>query len=152
MIVYRISKCKYIKDLSGYGAYREGGRWNSAGQYVIYSSQSIALSMLEVLVHFQAHFGPINFCLLTLAIEDSMIETFDKKNLPIGWNQYAYIKATQNIGDKFLQSNKKISLQVPSGIIEQESNFLLNPRHPQFNQKVKIVSVQEIKIDKRLME
>lgn len=152
MRVYRISKCKYIKDLSGYGAFLQGGRWNSPNQYMIYASQSIALSLLEVLVHFQPQISPEEFCLLTLELPDNTIEMLSPKKLPEGWNRYAVYPATQSVGDSFLKENKKIALQVPSSIIEQESNILLNPNHPDFEQKVKIISVQEIKIDKRLVE
>ncbi|MBK7099044.1 MAG: RES family NAD+ phosphorylase [Sphingobacteriales bacterium] len=152
MRVYRISKCRFIKDLSGYGAFLQGGRWNSLNQYMIYTSQSIALSMLEVLVHFQPQISPEDFCLLTLELPDNSIEVLPHKKLQEGWNRYAIIPATQTVGDSFLKENKKIALQVPSSIIEQESNFLLNPNHPDFEQKVKIISIQEIKIDKRLVE
>ncbi len=62
------------------------------------------------------------------------------------------IPSTQTVGDLFLKEKKKRALQVPSSIIEQESNILMNPNHPDFEQEVKIISVQEIKIDKRLVE
>lgn len=151
MRVFRISKCKYARDLSGYGAYIHGGRWNSRGQYLIYSSQSIALSMLEVLVHFQPHQAPVDFCLLTLEIADNSIETFDSETLPLHWNHYPNTMVTQSIGNAFLQRNKNIALKVPSGIIEKEFNFLLNPNHPLFRQKTEIISVEEITFDKRLV-
>lgn len=150
MKVYRISKCTYIRDLSGYGAYIHGGRWNSRGQYMIYTSQSIALSMLEVLVHFEPHLAPSGFCLLTLEIADDSIETLPSKDLPPDWNLYPGTKSTQITGDSFLRMNKKVALKVPSGIIEKESNLLLNPLHPLFRQKVEIISNENIQIDKRL--
>lgn len=152
MIVYRIANCRYIKDLSGYGAYLEGGRWNSKGKFMLYTSQSIALSMLEVLAHLPAYLAPVGFCLLTLQIADEEIEVLDKTQLPDDWNDYPNKRDTELLGDSFLAKAKKIALKVPSCIIEQESNLLLNPKHPLFQEKVKIISSEEIAIDRRLKE
>lgn len=150
MRVYRISKCKYINDLSGYGAFLEGGRWNSAGHEMLYTSQSIALSMLEVLVHLPASLAPNDFCLLTLEIPDNDIEQISKDELPNDWNTYPGSRSTQRIGDLFLQKQRTLVLQVPSSVIEQEFNYLLNPLHPAFKQKVKVVASENIRIDRRL--
>ncbi len=149
MIVYRISKCKYIDDLSGYGAYLESGRWNSAGREMIYTSQSVALSMLEILAHLPASIAPTGFCLLTLEIPDNEIETINAKQLPKNWNSYPSINATKHIGDFFLEKRNTIALQIPSSIVERENNILLNPLHPNFKKKVKMISKEEIRIDKR---
>jgi RES domain-containing protein len=151
MIVYRIGKYKYINDLSGYGAYTEGGRWNSAGFKMLYTSQSISLCMLEILAHLPAAIAPKKFCLLTLELPEKEIEKIITDLLPQDWNAFPSIHSTKKIGDIFLQKNKKIGLQVPSSIIEKESNFLLNPLHPKFANLVKIIATETINIDKRLI-
>lgn len=149
MIVYRISQCKYIHDLSGYGAFLEGGRWNSAGHEMIYTSQSIALSMLEVLVHLPASIAPHDFCLLTLEIPSKDLEIITKDELPDDWNTYPGSRSTQRIGDLFLSKQRTLILQVPSCIVEQEFNFLLNPLHPNFKNSINVLATEPIRIDKR---
>lgn len=151
MFLYRISKCKYIEDISGYGASLDGGRWNSAGTYMLYTSQSIALCMLEVLVSLPRHLAKHDFCLLTLEIDDDEIFTLNEKKLPQGWDAYPHINATQITGDEFLNNKRAIGLKVPSAVVPAEYNILLNPRHPGFGKKVKIVSRKTISIDKRLI-
>lgn len=150
MIVYRISKCKYIDDLSGYGAYLEGGRWNSAGHEMLYTSQSVALCMLEILANLPSSIAPSGFCLLTLEIPDNEIEKIPVKQLPQNWNAYPSSNATKKIGDLFLAKKNTIAMQIPSSIIEQEFNIILNPMHPNFKKKIKVISKEEIIIDKRL--
>jgi RES domain-containing protein len=150
MRVYRISKCKYIHDLSGYGAYLEGGRWNSTGREMLYTSQSVALCMLEILANLPSFIAPLEFCLLTLEVPDNEIQKITIKQLPPNWNSYPSIHATKKIGDLFLDKKNRIALQIPSSIIEQEYNILLNPLHPNFKKKVKVISKEDIVIDKRL--
>ena len=149
MKVYRISKCKYISDLTGYGAFLQGGRWNSVGKHMLYTSQSIALSMLEVLANFPRNIATDDFCLLTLEIDEKDIEVFDEKKLPRDWDVYPHSNATQLLGDSFLEAHNSVALKVPSGIIPAENNILFNPKHPEFKKKVKTVSSDPIAIDKR---
>ena len=150
MRVYRISMCKYTDDLSGYGAYLEGGRWNSSGYEMLYTSESVALCMLEVLAHLPSSIAVADFCLLVLDVPDNEIQTLTVGQLPPQWNSYPSIHTTKIIGNKFLEKMKTIALKVPSSIIEQEYNILLNPLHPNFKKSVKVITKEKIRIDKRL--
>ena len=149
MEVFRISKCKYIDDLTGFGAYMYGGRWNSEGQYMLYTSQTASLALLETLVHLPPHLAPDGFCILSLDIPDDDIETIKPSILPKFWDQYPNSFTTQHLGDDFLNKKKKMVLKVPSAILESEFNFLINPLHKNFK-KVKIKLNQPLRIDKRL--
>ena len=73
MIVYRISKTKNIKDLSGTGARIFGGRWNNKGVSIIYASESRALATLEYLVHVPLSLMPTDLSLAAIKIPDSIV-------------------------------------------------------------------------------
>ncbi len=148
MIVYRISSCSYINDLSGRGAALYGGRWNNKDTYVVYTAESRALALLEAVVHI----GKVpaeGFCIATIDIPDNSIEIFQAEKLPGDWQTNPppnYLKA---IGDYFIKSKKYLALAIPSAIMMEEHNYLLNPMHPDFK-KVKIISERPIRVDDRL--
>ena len=151
MKLYRISKCDFIHDLSGNGAFLYGGRWNSEGKTMLYTSSSIALCMLEALVHSTNNLLPISLCLLTLSLDEKLISKIPTQQLPQDWNHYPYQEKTKKLGDNFLGEQKYIGLQVPSAVIELEFNILLNPSHLDFNKNVKVVGYEKIAFDKRLI-
>ena len=151
MIVFRISKCKYIKDLSGYGAFINGGRWNNEGTRMLYCASSASLALLETLAHLPSHLASTDFCLLRLEFPDKFIQKISIENLPSNWNALPFSYTTQKLGNTFIAVNKFLALQIPSAIMEIENNILLNPSHPHFNQ-VKIISHEKINIDKRLKQ
>ncbi len=150
MVVYRISECRYIKSLSGAGAALFGGRWNSKDVYMVYTSQSGALAMLEAIVHIGKVPKPGLYCMATIDIPDDSIETLKLEMLPTEWQNNPAPNNLKQIGDRFIKSNKYLALKVPSVFITDEHNYLLNPAHPEFK-KVKITSEKPIRIDDRLM-
>jgi RES domain-containing protein len=151
MLVHRLGNCKYINDLSGYGAYLNGGRWNSTGVYMLYTSTVASLSLLEILAHLPAHLAHQNFCLLTIEIPDDLIYTVNANKLPIDWQKYPGPQSLKVLGDVFINDQKYYGLKVPSCIIPNEYNILLNPKHAAHS-KTKILSVEKFKIDNRLIE
>src|SRR6478609_7825458 len=98
MKVYRIASCNYIQDLSGYGAFLNGGRWNSEGVYALYTASTASLAMLEILAHFQI-MPKIGFCLMCLDIPDDSLLDIDVQHLPSDWNLYPAPQVLQGIGD-----------------------------------------------------
>jgi RES domain-containing protein len=151
MIVHRISSCKYISDLSGHGAYLMGGRWNSKGMHMLYTSEQLSMAMLETLVHIPSHLVLPNFCLIKLQIPTKSLQMITAKQLPKNWQQLPSIDELKKIGDAFLNENKYLALKVPSSILPFENNILLNPNHKLFS-KIKILSKHQIEIDKRLIK
>ena len=149
MDVFRIVHSKWSDKLvaSGYAA-----RWNSSGLFVIYAAENCSLACLENLVHRNGFGANTDFKLLTISIPKTIkrIE-IASVDLPLGWND-----ASENghlicrtIGDTWIQNQKATILIVPSAIIPNEINVLINPNHPDFN-TINFVS-QDFTFDNRLM-
>jgi RES domain-containing protein len=150
MIVYRITNEAYRNDISGTGAALFGSRWNSRGIYLLYTSQSISLSILESLVHLKQSVIPPSQYLLHIELPDEK-ETAEISftKMRKGWKQD--LDYTQWMGDQFVQNKQNLFLKVPSVIVPEESNVLLNPLHKDYK-KVKIIASELLELDKRLTE
>ena len=147
MIVYRLSKGQYANDLSGKGAELVGGRWNSRGNAMLYTSQSIALCVTEIAVHVPLGILPKDYQLIHIEIPDE--DLLEMKRLPKDWQSFPHSNSTQMIGDKFLKEHKHLVFKVPSAAVQGEFNFLINPSHKNFNQ-IKIVKLEDFNFDERL--
>lgn len=154
MLVYRISKKEYVKDLNGFGAGLFGGRWNPRGLNMVYTSGSISLASLEFLVHNYHILSSSDVALAEIQIsdDDSLVKVVDEKELPHDWSEKSYTPlSTQEIGNEFLTSSAYI-LKVPSAIVPFENNYLLNPMH-EAHRETKIRRVIDPFIfDKRLFD
>jgi len=152
MIVYRLCKQAYINDLSGRGAEISGGRWNNKGIPALYTAGSRALAVLEVAVHIPFGILPTNYYMSAIEIPDgSAILKVTIPDLPSNWNRNPIVKATQYIGDDFLKSNKYLIMQVPSATVTGDYNYVINPRHADFND-LKSVLVEPFEFDSRLFK
>ncbi|WP_266205528.1 RES family NAD+ phosphorylase [Pontibacter kalidii] len=150
MIVYRLSRGLYRKDLSGRGAEIAGGRWNSKGTAILYTSESIALCTVEIAVHMPLGIVPKDYHLVRIELPDSAsIKELSEADLPEDWKSFPHANSTQEIGDAFVQELEHLVLKVPSATVQGNYNFLVNPRHPDFNQ-VKVLDTQLFEFDKRL--
>jgi len=151
MHTYRIGQTKYARDRVGSGV---DGRWNLAGQYVIYTGGSLALSCLEKLAHttgtslYAGDFSVTIFDIPNiLKIKEITINELIKLNAD--WHKVINYPITQNVGSTWLQNQDTAVLKVPSAIIELEYNYLFNPAHPDF-QRIKISAVNKFTFDSRL--
>lgn len=151
MNTYRISQTKYAYDRKGSGI---DGRWNSLGQYVIYTGGSLALSCLEKLAHTPGtslYSG--DFSVAILHIPDNLdvfeISITRLNKLDPNWHKVINYPITQLLGDTWLRKMETAVLKVPSAIIDLEYNYLLNPAHPDY-EKIKIGSVSKFTFDPRL--
>jgi RES domain-containing protein len=149
MRVYRIGKCQFIKDLSGTGAALYGGRWNSKGVYVLYTAASPSLALLETVVHLTKPAAG-SFCMLCLELPERSVEVKKAPELPTNWNLNPPPDDLKKIGDLFISSCASLAVQLPSLIMAEENNILLNPAHTDFA-KVKIVYVKPLPLDERLL-
>ena len=149
MIVYRISNELYKEDISGNGAAINGSRWNSKNIRMVYTGEYISLSILESLVHLREIDIPEKQYFLTIQIPDVEFQDIILSKLKNKWQQH--INYTQWIGDQFIKNNEALVLKVPSAIVPQEHNFLINPLHATFK-KVKIVNTELLELDKRLLQ
>lgn len=147
MITYRLATEKFANDISGEGAKLYGGRWNSAGLGVLYTSEFISLTILEILVRASIITSPDAYILLSIDIPEAGIRPIDHKKLKKNWEHD--IGYTQDIGNNFLKETQSLCIKVPSAIVSQENNFLINPLHAGFKD-VKITSSELLELDKRL--
>ena len=150
MIVYRVANVKY-KDstLSGIGAEKVGGRWNSVGTRAVYCSENISLALLEYYVHSEnIAYLPKKILIAKIKMPDEfVIEELDE--LPERWSQYPYSSKTTKVFTELAKDINRFALKVPSTIVSLESNIILNPLFKEFG-KVQIVEFIELPIDDRL--
>ena len=148
MIGYRICNKDYEDDTSGYGAKLYGGRWNSPGLPMLYLGQHVSLCALELLVHIKQSDKTTPFSLLYINIPDKLSTiSLNIAKLKKNWeNDVTY---SQFMGDEFIKEKNALILQVPSVLVPEEFNYLLNLLHPDMK-KVKIIKTTRFHFDKRL--
>jgi len=129
------------------GAHLSGARWNPRGLPVVYTGTSIALIALEYFVHISGD-EPSDLVLLELQLPDvASRQSVALSELPDQWQDY--IAVTQERGREWIDSNRSLALQVPSAIVPEESNVLLNPTHRGWRQ-VGVRIVRPFHFDRRM--
>lgn len=119
------------EDRSGKGAEITGGRWNREGLPVLYAAENIALACLETLMHLGSSL-PLNRYLvrIELEVQDWKERTVFDPSQGIGWDAEPYGQTSLDWGSRWLESQSSLLAAVPSSLVPEESNILLNPRHP----------------------
>lgn len=153
---YRLTKQpNRQKAFSGTGARLYGGRWNSVGIEVVYASAYRSLSVLEVLVHMEGNevgSGTIvrPYLIYPISFDEAILEELSASSLPADWASHPPVKSTQQIGDDWVSRASSPVLSVPSVIVPEEHNYVLNPNHKRFRE-IQIGSPVPCKIDPRLL-
>ncbi len=148
---WRIVKSRYVAAaFDGEGARLYGGRWNSPGTRIVYTSKTISLAVLEVLVHLDKANLLSSYSLISGGFDDALVQRLDHTMLPEGWRTYPAPYELQRIGDEWARSQRSAVLEVPSVIVERENNYLLNSAHPDFSSVV-IGEPEPFTFDERLM-
>lgn len=147
MTTYRLCIEEFKDDISGTGAKLFGGRWNAAGIPVLYTTENISLAVLEIIVRTDISLIPLHYYLLKIEVPDAGITMINKNKLKKEWKADAGY--TQWIGNEFVKSGKALTLKIPSAIIDEEHNFIINTGHADFK-KIKIISSKKFSFDKRL--
>ena len=150
MIVYRISNSLYSNELSGSGSAKYGGRWNSKGHAMLYTSEHISLAVLELVVNFNQADSPLrqHYHLIEIIIPDTDYFELRLSELKKDWTEDMHY--SQYIGDEFLASNANLILKVPSAVVPEEHNFLINPSHRDFR-RINIKQADIYQFDRRLI-
>lgn len=149
---WRITKRKHARSaFTGEGARLYGGRWNSPGTAIVYTAESRSLAVLEILVHLDSPELLKKYVLFQVEIDESYIGDIDRWALPRNWRTEPAPSKVQNIGDEWSTNGTSAVLRVPSSLVPGESNFLLNPRHPDFP-KLKFSEPIPFQFDGRLIE
>lgn len=147
MKVFRIALEQFSESLYASG---RPARWNSKGTFVIYTAGSRSLACLENLVHRSGEGLDSGFRVMTIDIPiDVTIEGMIFNELPINWKDFDQQPATRELGDAWVKAGKAAVLKVPSAIIFEEFNFILNPQHEDFK-KISLVSTDPFSFDRRL--
>lgn len=139
------------RAFTGEGARRYGGRWNSKGYAVIYTSGSISLAMLEVLVHIPFYDILEEYVYIPVEFDQKFVQALNPDKLPDNWNKDPSPQANKRIGDSWVESQKSVILEVPSAIVPTEKNFLINQAHADFSQ-LNIGSPTKFQFDPRLLK
>jgi RES domain-containing protein len=147
---WRIVKEKYLASaFTGEGAADYAGRWNLPGTRMAYTSESQALAALELLVHLNP---PVFFKYKAIRIQfdESLVERLSPEELPAEWQAEPPSLLTQRLGSRWASGARSVALAVPSAIIPEEVNFLINPLHPDFS-RIKIEPAVDFAFDARLI-
>jgi RES domain-containing protein len=148
---WRIVKKRHAGSaFDGEGARQYGGRWNSPGFPVAYASETRALCLLEVLAGLRSVSPLPGYVLISATFDDSLVLPVPQESLPSDWRQSPPPPSTQRIGDEWANQARSAILRVPSVIVPDEHNYLLNPAHPDFRH-IQIGSPEETTIDSRLL-
>lgn len=152
MRVWRLTRAPFANaPFDGTGPARGGGRWNSRGVRLAYASSSRALAMLEVLVHVTRANAPADFVFIEADLPNDAIVGLDIARLPGDWRAEPPPASLRTIGDSWVRSNTSLALRVPSAIVPEEYNLLVNPLHGRFTD-VRIVGAPQLAIlDPRLL-
>jgi RES domain-containing protein len=138
-------------DMSGTGAKLTGGRWNRKGGAVIYSARSIALACLETLAHLELGGLPLNRYLVRI---DIPVMVWEKRTILISANHVGRDaqpagKVSLDLGDVWLSGGDTALIEVPSVIVPEEHNILINPVHPD-SQTLAVTKLRKWLFDARL--
>lgn len=149
MIVYRIGKTKYANDLKGEGARLFGARWNNKMVGCLYTSESRALAVLEYTVNVNIDDIPRALSISVIEISDKAVRVLNEADLPGNWKEYPAPSSTKDFGSKLLLAAAEPVIQIPSTIIPNEFNYLLNSMHPD-SEKFKIIETVDFLYDVRI--
>src|SRR5271170_1261175 len=134
---------------SGEGARLYGGRWNSQGLRVVYTSPTLALAAIETFVHLEPNLRPDDLVSIEAQIPDDIAaERLDLKSLPRKWHELRD-ESLRTFGDRWIREGATVALHVPSAAIRGEWNVLLNPAHSDFR-KLKIERFKRFEFDLRM--
>ncbi len=132
--VYRIVRKPYSKTpLDGEGPYRFGGRWSSPGTRIAYTAEHLSLAMIEYFVHIEVSDPPKDLVIVAADIPDDVSRVvLTPRKLPAYWRRVPAPPGLAAIGDGFVAERKSAVLVLPSALVPSESNWLINPLHPEF--------------------
>jgi RES domain-containing protein len=150
MQVWRICRERFAGEaFSGLGARRFGGRWNSPGVPMVYSSSSLALAAIELFVHLEPNLLPDDLVSIAATLpKGEPVQRLELDKLPSDWWKDDF-EPSRAVGDKWIQEKRSLALSVPSAALRMEWNVLVNPLHPAISQ-IKIEEPQAFRFDARM--
>ena len=147
MLVYRIALAKYATKLTASG---RAARWNPNDVDIIYTASSRSLACLENVVNRDQLGLNQAFSIMTIECPDHLgITAIQLNDLPDNWSDYEQMYITQKIGRDWVKENKTAILSVPCSIIMEEVNYLINPKHKDFEQ-IGLINVRPFNFYRRI--
>ncbi len=134
---------------SGEGARRFGGRWNSVGRAVVYTSEHLSLAALETLAHADRKRFARDLVAFEVHVPSDLIAVLADADVPAGWRARPDAPDARAVGDAWLAAGTHAALSVPSVLVPQERNLLLDPAHLRFAE-VRIGPARPFRFDDRL--
>jgi len=152
MRVWRIFRAEFSREpLSGLGASLAGGRWNSRGREVIYTADSLASAVLEVLVNLEGGLPAAEYAAAEIQVDDGIgLSRPPVNELQAGWDTVPAPADTAAFGDRWFDAGATVGLVVPSAVVRGHVNVILNPAHSDFRH-VSLVDLQPFVFDQRLL-
>lgn len=149
---WRITHRQYRNTaFSGEGAKEYGGRFNSIGIPIVYTSESQALATLELLTTVNERRRLTERICLPVTFSTKHVLAYDEEDLPAGWDARPYGSASRQVGDEWAQSTRSLVLRVPSVVLPREHNYLINPRHPDVDE-LEIGEPEPLNLDPRILD
>jgi RES domain-containing protein len=151
IVAWRIAKARHANTaFDGEGARREGGRWNPRGVPVVYAAESLSLAALEQFVHIPKAAAGISFISFKVEIPPEVkVAELGIASLPPNWRAEPVPDETMAIGEAWFKGRTSSVLKVPSVIIPEEFDYVLNPVHPEFR-KIRIKTPKSFSFDPRM--
>lgn len=147
---WRIVKKRFAgAAFDGEGAAAFGGRWNSPGVQVVYVASTRSLAALEMAVHLDRSALLASFVFIPCEFDERLVTAIERRTLPADWRRDPPPAQLAGLGDAWVKSGRSALLSVPSAVIEEEPNFLLNPGHGDFG-RIRIGKPQDFVFDRRL--
>lgn len=149
MLVFRLAKEQYSKKLNSSGV---ANRWNKEGQFVLYTGSSRAITTLEHLVHLSGVIPSVSYKMMIIELKESqdLIKEIKLSELGRDWRTLSEYHKQQMIGSEWYDKGEKLILKIPSAVMPQKHNYVLNTSHGDFKTKVKLMTVEEYFWDERL--
>ncbi len=137
-------------SLSGEGGLRYGARWHIAGLRIAYLAETPAGALIEILVHLELKETelPRFYNLMKVAAADTL--SIESLEIPAGDDWKKFPSITQGLGSQWLRSGRTALARVPSAIIPNTWNYLLNPEHADAS-LIRIVETMRVEFDSRLL-
>jgi RES domain-containing protein len=151
--IFRLCRRPFSRSpLDGRGGLFASGRWHTPRRLVCYASDSLALASLEILVHCEPELVPGDLVAVEINVPRGVaMDELDAEVLPRTWRRYPAPSSLQRLGNAWLDRNTACVLRVPSALVPSESNFLINPVHPD-RRRLRVVQKVPFQFDPRLVD
>jgi RES domain-containing protein len=148
---WRIVNTRFSADaFDGEGARLYGGRWNSTGVKMVYTAGSVSLATLELIVHLETAAVLPSYSICSVDFANSLVEVLNRADLPRDWQHSPAPRQVQVLGDEWISRGSSVVLRVPSAVVEDESNYLINPAHKDFS-RLRLGRMKRFNLDSRLL-